>query len=154
VGVPHVAPEGPGPVVVQQRVDHAVGRRQAQRDHGGALQRHREAAGPRAAHGVQVQGPHHVVGQEAEQEGRRHHGDQAHRAPPAAAAGAVDVGAGREAADEPAVAHEDGEEREQEAEGQRHVVQDQDTPPGGGARRLEAPRRPCPETHSQWVDSI
>ena len=80
---------------------------------------------------MQVQRPDQVVGQEAEQEGRRHHGDQVHGAAPVAItrAAAADARASHQAVDELAVADDDGEEREEEAERHRHVVQDQDTPP-------------------------
>lgn len=67
-----------GGVVVEQRVDHAVGRRHAQRHGHGSLQQVLDAAAPLAVHGLQVQRPDHVVGQEAEQEGGYHHGDQVH----------------------------------------------------------------------------
>lgn len=69
-----------------------------------------------------------MVGQKAEQEGRRYHGDQVHRAPSVATArvagqaAAPGARADRQALDEFAVANDDGEEREEEAESQRHVV--------------------------------
>ena len=148
---PHVVPERPGGVVVQQRVDHAVGRRHAQRHRHGPLQRLRDAAAPPVAHGVQVHRPAHVVGQEAEQEGCCHHGNQVHRAPPVAGAffagqvAAVGPGGGRQAADDAAVADDDGEERQEEAQHQTHVVQDEDAGPRGRVGRLEAAREPLPE---------
>lgn len=151
VGLPQALPEGAGGVVVEQRVDHAVGGRQAQRHHHAALQGHGDAAAPAAAHGVQVQRPDQVIGQKAEQEGRRHHGNQLHRAPPVAGASragqvaAAGAGVGRELADDVAVADDDGEEGQEEAEGHGHVVQDQEARPGGRGVGLEAAGFPLPE---------
>lgn len=54
VSLPNTVPEGPGGVVVQQRVGHAVGRRQTQRHHHGALQSQCYAAVPASADRVQV----------------------------------------------------------------------------------------------------
>lgn len=77
---------------------------------------------------MQVQRPDQVVGQEAEQEGRRNHGNQVHRALPVATASeagravAVEAGAGHQVLDNFAVAGDDGEEGEEEAHGHTHVV--------------------------------
>lgn len=150
VGVPHVVPECPGGVVIQQGVDHAVGRRQTQRHHHRPLQHHRRGAVPTAADGVQVQRSNQMVRQKAEQERCRYHGNKVHRPPPVLTAGfaghpaAREIGATCQAVDQLAVANDDGEEGEEEAEGQRHIVQDQDPFPRGEVRWLEAARKPCP----------
>ncbi|KAG7215180.1 hypothetical protein INR49_006927, partial [Caranx melampygus] len=86
MSVSQLVSECPGGVVVQQRVDHAVRCRQTQCHHHRPLQRHHDLTAPVATDGVQVQRSNQVVGQEAEQEGQRHHGNQVHRALPVATA--------------------------------------------------------------------
>lgn len=86
VGFPHVFPERPCRVVIQQRVDHAVRRCQTQGHHHPSLQGQQDVAVPAVAHSVQVERADQVIGQKAEQEGHCHHADQMHRAPPVASA--------------------------------------------------------------------
>lgn len=113
-----------GGVVIQQRVDHAVTRRQTQRHHHGPLQHQRDVTVPAAAHGMQVQRSNHVIGQKREQESCHHHADQVHGVAflVAGLSAAVEAGAGHQASNESAVANDDCEEREEEAESQCHVV--------------------------------
>ena len=77
---------------------------------------------------MQVEGADHVVGQEEEQESHHHHGNQVHaaavldRTGSAGPAAAVGAGVGHQALDQLAVAKDDGEERQEEAESHGHVV--------------------------------
>lgn len=128
MSISHVVSERPGGIVIQQRVDHAVGRREAQRHHHRPLQCHRDVTVPAPAHGVQMQRTNHMIGQKAQQEGCCHHGDQVHRAAPVAKTSfagqtaAVEAGAGCQAPDDSAIANDDCEEREEEAESQCYIV--------------------------------
>lgn len=69
-----------------------------------------------------------MIGQKAEQEGHCYHGDQVYRAASvtspsvAGQVAAVGAGVGRQVPHDPAVAKDDGEEGEQEAENHRNVV--------------------------------
>lgn len=69
-----------------------------------------------------------MIGQKAQQEGCCHHGNQVHRAASVATTSfagltvAVEAGAGCQAPDDSAVANDDCEEREEEAESQCYVV--------------------------------
>lgn len=69
-----------------------------------------------------------MIGQKRAQESCHHHADQVHRATflvrtsVAGLSAAVEAGAGHQASNESAVANDDCEEREEEAESQCHVV--------------------------------
>lgn len=52
MSIPDVVSEHAGGVVIQQRVDHTVGRHQTQCHHYGPLQHQRDAAAPTVSHSV------------------------------------------------------------------------------------------------------
>lgn len=52
MSIPDIVSEHPGGIVIQQRVDHTVGRCQTQCHHYGPLQRQCDAAAPTVLHSV------------------------------------------------------------------------------------------------------
>lgn len=129
LNVLHCVSEHFGEVVVKQRVDHTVHRCKTQRHYHTSMQWHHDPAVPLSIGCVYVQCPEHMIGQEADQEGHCHHGDKMNGAASVRPLNANGTAGNRgvpQVSNDAGVAGDECEERQQKAQNQGQVVNDQD----------------------------